>query len=294
MGDADPGDLYDPRVDHGGGTTGVGARHPWLVSIGTALLVALVAAVLLPLENRTTSFAWGYYSATLLAPALGVGLLLRFQRWPWWVGLGVAAAAFAVVLGGLTMFRAALDAREREADSVPTSSTSGGDAAADDMSEEDASGPVEVAAPQAVGAWRRLGGRIDREAQAESARRMARLPDGFSMGEPGVGVYGRGPATAVLLAYAVGPEVAEEFGDDPEQGAVDFVGGATGDDSPDLVDPGPLGGGVACTDETEVRGATVCGWVDGRTVGQLTLFGVGESVDDVVPVLHLFREAATG
>lgn len=279
-------------MDHGGGTTEDGTRHPWLLSIGTALVVALVGAVLLPLEGRTTSFAWGYYSGLLLIPGLCVGLLLQFQRWPWWVGLGVAAAAFAVVLAGLTMFRSALDAREREADGVP-SSTSGGEAAGDDVSDEVAAGPVEVSAPQDVGAWRRLGGRIDRQAQAESERRLARLPDGFSVGEPGVGVYRRGTATVVLLTYAVGPEVAEEFGDDSEQGAVDFVGGATGDDSPDPVDPGPLGGGAACTDETELAGATVCAWLDGRTVGQLTLFGVGESVDDVVPVLHLFREAAT-
>ncbi|RYC13710.1 hypothetical protein [Nocardioides zhouii] len=65
--------------------------------------------------------------------------------------------------------------------------------------------------------------------------------------------------------------------------------------SADVVDPGPQGGGAACVDDVppELEGAIVCGWVGSGTLGQLTVRVDGMAVEDMVPILHLFREATT-
>lgn len=254
------------------GVDGQRMAHPWLVSFGTAFLVALLGAVLVPLDDRTFAFAWGSHFGTLLLPAAGVGLLLRFRAWPWWVAVGTAVVVFAVVLVGISMMRAAL-ARTSEPDA-------GG-------------GVAEVTAPEQVGEWRRQHGAEARRLDRAARDRLDAMPEGIIEGAPALGVYGRGSDSVGLMTYSVGGPLADDFASDPEQGALDFLAGATGDDSPERIDPGPLGGGAACADEVGLAGAFVCGWADAETVGQVTLVVHGLTIEDAAPIVQLFREAAT-
>ena len=103
-------------------------------------------------------------------------------------------------------------------------------------------------------------------------------------GEAAVAVYRLDRGAAALVAFPVGGELAAGFATDPEQGASDYLAGATGDDSPETFDAGPLGGGLACTDDVEIPDAIACACADARTTGQLTFRVPGLAIEDAVPV----------
>jgi hypothetical protein len=244
-----------------GGPTGTRhMEHPWAVSFGTAVVVALLGVPLAPIDGETFGFTWGSHVGTVLVPATALGLFLSRRAWPLWVAAGTGLALFAVVLAGVAYLRAAV------------------------------SGP-ELASPATVGEWSKRYDQGALAAEVQAAGSLARMPAGAVDGEPVVGVYRRGSDRVAVVAFPIGSALARSVRDDPEQGAIDWVNGAAQVSSSRPVDPGPRGGGVACTDETEMRGAIACAWVDRRTVGQVTLVVEGLTFEAAATLVQEFREA---
>src|SRR5688500_17823709 len=135
------------------GVDGQRMAHPWLVSWGTAFVVALLGVGLAPIEGETFGFTWGSHFGTLLIPTALLGLFLSRRTWPWWVAVLTALVACSVVLAGVAFVRAA------------------------------SSGPT-LAAPARVGDWRKQYDQAALDAIADAAARIDRLPAGYVDGEP--------------------------------------------------------------------------------------------------------------
>lgn len=271
-------------MTHGGEVHSRSIEHPWLLSLLAALVAALLAAFVLPVEDESLSYAAGRHLGTLLLPWIAGALVVRHRSWPSWLAVGGLFVVFVLVLFLVAgAGRAVADARERNAsapDGAPSESPSATEAAS-------------VEAPRSVGEWRRRDGAEQRRVRREALASLEAYPDGWVVGDPAVASYANPTGQAVLIAIATGGGLAEEFAADEPQGAVNFVGGAVPDRTPRSVDPGPLGGGAACVDDLDLPGGgLMCGWVGDGTAGQLLLQVPGMTVDEALPVLHLFREEA--
>lgn len=247
-------------MDHGGETRRPTA-HPWLLASAAAAVAALVTTLTYPPESGSVAYALGQQCGYLLVPWLLAALAMRSVSWPWWASAGAALVVFVAVLGAVAT-----------AGRVTHPS-------------------VEVAAPTQVGEWRKQDDPTSRRLVLRTEARLDTMPEGVLAGEAAVGIYRLGRGSLALVAFPVGRALADDFASDPEQGAIDYLNGATGDDAAEAVDPGPLGGGLACTDASGPPGAIACAWADARTSGQLGFQVRGLTIEEAVPVVHLFREA---
>lgn len=278
-------------MTHGGEVHSRSIEHPWLLSLLAALVAALLSAFVLPVEDESLAYASGSHFGTLLLPWLAGALAIRNRSWPSWLAVCGLVVVFLLVLflvAGVS--RAVLDARERDAaalDAAPSGSprTSSEDAQPDEVRS--------VEAPRTVGEWRRRDGADQRRVRRQALASLKAYPDGWVVGEPAVASYSNPTGQAVLVAIATGGGLADEFAGDERQGAVNFVGGAVPGQTPESVDPGPLGGGTACVDDLDLPGGgLMCGWVDDGTAGQLLLQVPGMTIEEALPIVHLFHEVA--
>jgi len=259
--------------------------HPWLLSLAGAVVAALLATFVLPWEAEDFATSFGYNTGSLLLPFAAAGVLLRGRAWPQWAALAGVVAVFLVVLFLVSAVRGASDdvrrraAGDLEATPEPTAEASSG-------------AGVPVHAPRSIGEWRKQTDRESRRIVAQTRDRLTAAPERSVAGVPALGIYGSERGVVFLVAYEPGPDLRTELEADPEQGAVNFLAGSTRVDAPEPVDAGPLGGGVACTDEADVPGGgLVCAWAASDVSGQLTLQVPGLTVDDAAPLVQQFREA---
>ena len=269
-------------MTYGGEVSRQPIGHPWVLSLSGAVLAALLATFVLPREAEDFATSFGYNTGSLLLPFAASGLVLRGRAWPQWAALAGVVAVFLVVLFLASAARGASDdVRRRAAGDL--------DASAEPTAE--ASSGVPVKAPGSIGGWRKQTDRESRRIVAQTRDRLTAAPESSVAGVPALGIYGSERGVVFLVAYEPGPDLRTELEADPEQGAVNFLAGSTRVDSPEPVDPGPLGGGVACTDEADVPGGgLVCAWVASDVSGQLTLLVPGLTVDDAAPLVQEFRE----
>ncbi|KRE92623.1 hypothetical protein ASG76_16820 [Nocardioides sp. Soil774] len=280
-------------MTHGGEVHSRSIEHPWLLSLLAALVAALLAAFVLPVEGESLGYASGSHFGTLLLPWLAGALAIRHRSWPSWLAVcGLVVVFMLVLLLVAGVSRAVVDARERDV-SAPGAAPNGSPRTSPGESQATTDQALSVETPRRVGEWRRLDGAEQQRVRRQALASLEVYPDDWVVGEPAVASYSHPTGQAVLVAIATGGGLAEEFAADERQGAVNFVGGALPERNPKSVDPGPLGGGAACVDDVDVLdGGLMCGWVGDGTAGQLLLQVPGMTIEEALPVLHLFHEEA--
>lgn len=253
--------------------------HPWLIVIAALVAASVVTTAVSDHGTESAAYALGANMGKMVLPALILGIVLRRSSMQWWLGLLIATILFLGLLGTAGAISAARQAADRG--QTDQQAPAGADARA-------------VRLPERVAEWRRADDRRSRQVVAQAGRQLEDAPAGMITGSPVLGLYLRASDSAFLLAYDVGDDLAAELRDDPVQGAVDYVAGATGDDSPQSADPGPLGGGMACTDQGKViEGGVFCGWADAGTAGQVELKASGLTIEEAAGIAQQFREAVT-
>lgn len=252
----------------------------WGIALAAGALAygALLVAHLSSGSSGSAAYRAGEVLPIAGVSAVVIALLARFagRGWPWWEITLAVLVSSATLYGLVEVLPRAVN-----------------DAGAEASGEAD----YRLETPKRAGDWIRMDGTAASQHEELVRARLDEAPDVLrgAMDEVVYGEYStRGHGRLVFLGFRASGELQDDLRKSTREALGNLMAGS-GATQTESVEPGELGGSMACTGDARSlpAGVIACAWADASTVGQVRVAVPGLNIDEAAEITRDFRSHVT-